>query len=162
MHAKRIMWTCRRTAFAFIRLSGVCLVNRQMLSIWSRYIKEKSVRNHTDVDVHSFGQPTNDQRNAYSFACAANAEQATFWSRMPCSHPRTDVDAPLWSTLRLLRGVDHKDRRLAGLITFSSLIPAMLHFEVDKCVRIASKWAIQIKMQYLFTSPPPLSMGSHG
>ncbi len=73
------MWTCRRTAFAFIRLCGICSANRRMLSFWSQYFKEKYVRNHTDVDVHSFGQPTNDQRNACSFACAVNAEQATFW-----------------------------------------------------------------------------------
>ncbi len=78
-YAKRIMWTCRRTAFTFIRLCGICLANRRMLSVWSWYFKEKYVRNHTDVDVHSFGQPSNNQQNACSFACAANAEQATFW-----------------------------------------------------------------------------------
>ncbi len=78
-HAKRIMWTCRRTAFAFIRLCGVCLVNRRMLSVCSWYFKEKYIRNHTDVVIHSFGQPTKDQRNTCSFAYAANAEQATFW-----------------------------------------------------------------------------------
>ncbi len=78
-NAKRIMCTCRRTAFAFIRLCDVCSANRQMLSVWSRYFKGKYVRNRTDVEVHSFGQPTNDQWNACSFACAANAEQATFW-----------------------------------------------------------------------------------
>ncbi len=77
-HAKRIMWTCRRTAFAFIRLCGVCSANRWTLSVWSWYFKEKDVRHHTDVDVHPFGQPTNNQRNACSFACVANAEQATF------------------------------------------------------------------------------------
>ncbi len=76
---KRTMWTCRRTVFAFIRLCGVCSANRQMLSIRSRYFKEKYVHNRTDVDVHSFGQPTNNQRNACSIACAANTEQATFW-----------------------------------------------------------------------------------
>ncbi len=59
-HAKHIMWTCRRTAFSFIRLCGVCSANKRMLTIWSRYIKEKYIRNHTDVEVHSFGQPTND------------------------------------------------------------------------------------------------------
>ncbi len=80
-HAKRIMWMCRQTAFIYIRLCGVCLANRwirRMLSVWSRYFKEKYIRNHTDVDIHSFRQPTNNQRNACSFACAANAEQATF------------------------------------------------------------------------------------
>ncbi len=79
MHAKRIMSTCKRTAFTFIRLCGVCSANRRTLSVWSRYFKEKYVRNYTDVDVHSFRQPMNNQRNACSFACAANAEQATFW-----------------------------------------------------------------------------------
>ncbi len=29
--------------------------------------------------IHSFMQPTNNQWNACSFACAANTEQATFW-----------------------------------------------------------------------------------
>ncbi len=62
------MWVC-----------GVCSLNRQTLSIWSRYFKEKYVRNHTDTDVHSFGQPTNNQGNACLFACVVNAEQATFW-----------------------------------------------------------------------------------
>ncbi len=78
-HTKCIMWTCRRTAFAFIRLCGVCSANRRTLSVWSRYFKEKYVCHHTDVDVHSFGQPTNNQRNACSFAYVANPEQATFW-----------------------------------------------------------------------------------
>ncbi len=78
-NAKRTMWTCRRTAFAFIRLCGVCSVNRRTLFVWSRYFKEKYVRNHTDVDVLSFQQPTNNQKNACSFACVTNAEQATFW-----------------------------------------------------------------------------------
>ncbi len=69
-NAKRIMWTCRQTALTFIRLCGICSANRRTLSVRSRYFKEKYARNHTDVDVYSFGQPTNDQRNA---------EQATFW-----------------------------------------------------------------------------------
>ncbi len=78
-HAKRIIWTCRRIVFVFIRLCGVCSANRRTLSVWSQYFKEKYVCNHSDVDVHSFGQPMNNQWNACSFACAANAEQATFW-----------------------------------------------------------------------------------
>ncbi len=79
MHVKCIMWTCRRTAFSFICLCDVCLANRRMLSVWSRYFKEKYVHIHIDVDVHSFMQPMNNQRNACSFAFAANTEQATFW-----------------------------------------------------------------------------------
>ncbi len=78
-HGKRIMWTCRRTAFTFIRSCGVCSVNRQTLSMWSWYFKENYIRNHTDVDIQSFKQPKNNQRNACSFACATNVEQATFW-----------------------------------------------------------------------------------
>ncbi len=93
------MLTCRQTAFTFIRLCGVCSVNRQTLSIWSRYFKEKYVRNHADVDVHSFRHSTNNLWNACSFACVANVEQATFShsprSRMPCLRARTDVDASL-------------------------------------------------------------------
>ncbi len=73
------MWTCQRTAFTFIHLCGACLANRQTLSVWSRYFKEKYVRSHTDVDAHSFGQPTNNQWKACLFACAANAEQVTLW-----------------------------------------------------------------------------------
>ncbi len=42
-------------------------------------LQRKILRNRTDVNVHSFGQPTNNQGNACSFACVANAEQATFW-----------------------------------------------------------------------------------
>ncbi len=96
-HAKHIMWTYRRTAFGFIRLCSICSTNRRTLSVWSRYFKEKYVHHRTDVDVHSFSQPTNNQRKACSFACAANTEQATFWhlppSRMPCLRSCTDVDA---------------------------------------------------------------------
>ncbi len=73
------MWICRRTAFAFIRLCGICLANRRTLSVWSQYFKEKYVCNHTDVNVHSFGQPTNNQQNACLFACLSNTEEATFW-----------------------------------------------------------------------------------
>ncbi len=77
-HEKRVMWRCRQTAIAFIRLCGVCSANRTMLFVWSWYFKEKYVRNHTDVDVHLFGQPMNNQRNVCSFACVTNAEQAHF------------------------------------------------------------------------------------
>ncbi len=101
------MWTCRRTAFAFIRLCSVCSVNRRTLSIWCRYFKEKYIRNHTDVDIHSFEQPTNNQRNTCPFACAANAEQAQLFSicshlsrsPMPCLRLHTDMDAPWKSGL---------------------------------------------------------------
>ncbi len=100
-HAKCIMWTCRQTAFAIIHLCGICSANRRMLSVWSRYFKEKYVRNHTDVDVHSFGQPTNNQRNACSFAVWRTLNKQLFGicshsprSRMPCSHSHTDVDTP--------------------------------------------------------------------
>ncbi len=78
-NVKCIMWLCRRTAITFIRLCGVCSVNRQTLSVWSRYFKEKYIPNHTDVDIHSFGQATNNQWNICTFARVANAEQATFW-----------------------------------------------------------------------------------
>ncbi len=42
-------------------------------------LQRKICSQYTDVDVHSFEQPTNNQWNACSFACAANIEQATFW-----------------------------------------------------------------------------------
>ncbi len=55
------------------------LANKQTLSVWSRYFKEKYVRNHTDVDVRSFWQPKNNHWNSCSIACVVNIEQATFW-----------------------------------------------------------------------------------
>ncbi len=78
-NVKHITWMCRRTAFTFIRLCGICSANWRTLSVWSWYYKGKYVRNHTDVDLHLFGQPTNNQQNTCLFACVANAEQATFW-----------------------------------------------------------------------------------
>ncbi len=65
MHVKHIMWVCRRTAFAFIRLCGVCSANTNAIHL-ELYFKKKAFA----VIL---------MRNACSFACAANAEQATFW-----------------------------------------------------------------------------------
>ncbi len=70
----------------------------------------------------------------------------------------------------MLRGVNHKDGRLTGLITFFSLLLILNTlccfwsiFEVDQYVFIASKYPIQVKTQYLFTStPPPPSRGRRG
>ncbi len=124
MNAKRIMWTCRRTAFAFIRLCGICSANKQMLSVWSRYFTEKYVRHRTDVNVYSFGQPTNNQRNAFSFACGGMLNKQLFGIRwhsprscMLCSRLHTDVDAPLYEWRLVPTDLDN----------WSSTVPVFRH-----------------------------------
>ncbi len=59
----------------------------------------------------------------------------------------------------VLKGVDHKDKRLARLIIFSSLLLILntlvafwSTFDVNKYVHATPKCDIQIKMQYLFAS----------
>ncbi len=56
-----LMWTCSRSAANSIRLCSKCSVNNRMLSIRSRYFKEKYVR------------------NAGCMFNKANAKQTTFW-----------------------------------------------------------------------------------
>ncbi len=46
------MWMCGQGAANSIRLCDEHSVNSQMLSVWSRYFKEKYVHNHIDVDIY--------------------------------------------------------------------------------------------------------------
>ncbi len=90
---------CRRTAFAFIRLCGVCSANRRMLSVWSRYFKEKYIRNHTLTwtCIHSGSQRITSGTLAWQTLNKQlfDIRSRTPQSRMPCSHSRTDMDAHL-------------------------------------------------------------------
>ncbi len=101
-HAKRIMWACRQTAFVFICLCSVCSANRQTLSVWSRYFKEKYGHHRTDVDIHSFGsQRIISGTLARSLVWQTLNKQlfGNRWhlprSRMLCSHLCTDVNMRL-------------------------------------------------------------------
>ncbi len=125
---RNIMWMCRRTAFVFIRLCGVCSANRGMLSIWRRYFKEKYVRNHTDVEVRfatfvfhivfmssSMDGTGNQTHSGCQRITSGMLAGSLVWqmlnnqlfgirshsprSRMPCLHSRTDVNTPLGCNL---------------------------------------------------------------
>ncbi len=72
---KRIMWTCRWAAFAFIRLCSV-----QANAICLESVLQRKIRSQSYWCGHTLIRAANNnQRNACSFAYAANAEQATFW-----------------------------------------------------------------------------------
>ncbi len=146
-HVKHIMWTCRRTAFAFIHLCGVCSANRRMLTFWRRYFKEEYIHHHTDVDIHSFGEPMNNRWNTCLFACAAN-EQATFWHSLAfalvphalfafrCGRAFTWICALLkYSSIHFVRAVEMQPSRNEFKIKklhFEKL-PNLSYFKVDAC-----------------------------
>ncbi len=122
-----LMWTCSRGTENSICLCSEHSVNSWMLSVWSRYFKEKYVRNHTDVNVYFTSKNKSGIDKIYQiiFFPTANFDNRK-WS---CGMSRFQkLGNSFWQSTNTLHVGECHTNHFLHLFEFASLLLASFSF----------------------------------